>query len=320
MIFESLPRTPTAEELTDKAFSRAARAGRAKGGVEGQVSMVQTAGNILADNLTNIAEQWPDFDEMHPFYAELAGTIVDVPALRSHLGDVTWAGRKCAELRDDYRRRIARTDPATGRKHRKQAFARMADVVGSVDEDLRMIGDARDRLRRLPDIRAEVPTIVVAGYPNVGKSSFVKAVTRADPRIASYPFTTTGIGVGHLERDHVTYQIVDTPGLLDRPLAERNAIERQALSAVTHAADCVLVLIDASEACGYPIGDQLALRDEINETFDPTPVLTVCNKMDRSRDVPADHYMSVTEDEGVGDVVDAAVESIGFVAELPFEG
>jgi len=40
-------------------------------------------------------------------------------------------------------------------------------------------------------------TVVVAGYPNVGKSSFIRLVSTAEPEIAAYPFTTKGVIVGH---------------------------------------------------------------------------------------------------------------------------
>jgi nucleolar GTP-binding protein len=77
------------------------------------------------------------------------------------------------------------------------------------------------------------------------------------------------------------------------------------------------VLVDASGDCGYPIADQLALRDEIAARFD-APVLTVCNKADRSRDVAADHYMSLTESENVDAVLAAAIEAVGYEPDLPF--
>ena len=76
MEFESLPTTPTAEELVDQAFSRAARAGRAKQGVEAQESMLQTASNVLSDNLANVVRAWPDFDVVDPFYRELAEAVL----------------------------------------------------------------------------------------------------------------------------------------------------------------------------------------------------------------------------------------------------
>ncbi|WP_135820514.1 NOG1 family protein [Halostella litorea] len=319
MIFEDLPTTPTSEELIDKAFSRAARAGRAKSGFEAQQSMLQTASNILSDNLQNVTTAWPDFDEVDPFYYELAHALVDVDEVRQSLSEVTWASRKVAEIRGEYQGRL-RGDTDTARKVRKQAFARMADVVEEVEDDLARLGDAREQLRKLPDIDPDEPTIVVAGYPNVGKSSFVNGVTNARGETASYPFTTKGIGVGHFHRDRIRYQIVDTPGLLDRPADERNDIESQAISALEHLADCVLFLVDASGDCGYPLDAQLELRDAVEGDFEAVPVLTVCNKADRSRDVEADHYMSVAEGENVEGVLDAAVEAIGYEPELPFDG
>jgi len=123
----------------------------------------------------------------------------------------------------------------------------------------------------LPDIRPDEPAIVIAGYPNVGKSSFVNRVTRASNQIAEYPFTTKGVQIGHFERDHVRYQIVDTPGLLDRPEDERNDIERQAVSALEHLADVVVFVLDPSGDC-YPLNVQLELREEVRELRRGRPV------------------------------------------------
>jgi nucleolar GTP-binding protein len=320
MILEDLPTTPRSEELLDKAFSRAARSGRAKSGFEAQQSMLQTAANILSDNLENVVTSWPDFDDLDPFYYELVDALVGVDDLRQHLSQVSWASRKTSDIRDEYQKRFRNVDADGAKKLRKQAFARMDDVVNQVSEDLEAIADAREILRKLPDIRPDEPTIVVAGYPNVGKSSFVNHLTNASNETASYPFTTTEIRVGHVERDHIRYQLVDTPGLLDRPPEDRNEIESQAVSAVEHLADAVLVLLDASGECGYPLDVQLELRDAIEARFEDVPVLTVCNKADRSRDVDADYYMSITENENVEEVLDAAVEAVGYEPDLPYDG
>jgi nucleolar GTP-binding protein len=317
MIFEDLPTTLTEEELVDKAFSRAARTGRAKSGREAQESMLRTAGNILSDNLENVVTDWPDFAyEVSPFYYELADALVDVDAVRQSLNEVGWASRQIAEIRDDTAGKLRKADEETARKHRKQAFARFADIMDEISDDLARLNDARNDLRDLPDIDPEEPVIAVAGYPNVGKSAFVNAVTRATNETASYPFTTKGVQVGHFDRDHIRYQIVDTPGLLDRPADERNDIEQQAVSALTHAADAVLFLVDASGDCGYPLNVQLDLRDAVEAQFEE-PVLTICNKSDRSTDVEAEAYMSVTEDENVDDVLERAVVAVGYEPELP---
>ena len=315
--FEALPTMLTADELVDKAFSRASRAGRAKSGFEAQQSMLMTAANIVSDNLENVVTGWPDFADLDPFYYELADALANVDEMRQHLNELMWASRMATDIRKEYETRL-QGDVDTARKLRKQAFARLADVVEEIEPDINGLKEAREELKGLPDIRPDEPTIVVAGYPNVGKSTFVNTVTRASNKTASYPFTTTEIRVGHLERDHIRYQLVDTPGLLDRPPEDRNEIESQAVSALEHAADAVLVLVDASGECGYPLPDQLELRDDIEARFD-TPILTVCNKADRSRDVDADYYMSITEGENVDAVLDAAIEAVGYDPDLPFE-
>jgi Predicted GTPase len=211
MIFENLPTAPRSEELLDKAFSRAARAGNAKAGLEAQQSMLTVAVNITSDNLENVVTAWPDFDYVDPFYYELADAIVDVNELRQSLSEVTWASRQIEELGREYNSKLRKTDPDAARKHRKQAFARIADIMDEIKTDLRAVGDARDELKSIPDIRPDEPAIVIAGYPNVGKSSFVNHVTRASNEIAEYPFTTRGVQIGHLERDHIRYQLIDTP-------------------------------------------------------------------------------------------------------------
>ena len=316
MTFEDLPTTPRSEELLDKAFSRASRTGRAKAPYEAQEAMLRTAANILSDNLENVVTSWPDFDYVDPFYYELADAVVSVDRLRQALNEVTWASRQIAELRSEYTTKIRNSDTDTARKHRKQAFARMADIMDEIEDDLLFVGQSRDQLKTLPDIRPDEPAIVVAGYPNVGKSSFVNHITNARNEIQSYPFTTKAVQVGHFDHDRVRYQIVDTPGLLDRPEEERNDIERQAVSALRHLADAVLFMVDASGECGYPLDSQLELRDELVERFD-VPVLTVCNKADRSRDVEADSYMSVTEDENVDGVLDSVVEVVDWEPDIP---
>ncbi|MFC7229172.1 NOG1 family protein [Salinirubellus salinus] len=317
--FENLPTTPRSEELLDKAFSRAARAGRAKTGIEAQESMLQTAGNILSDNLQNVVTSWPDFSELDPFHYELADAIVDVDSLRQALSEVQWASRQVGNLKGEYQGKIRRADTDTARKHRKQAFARFASILEEVEDDLLEIGAARDELKHVPELDPDEPAIVVAGYPNVGKTSFINRVTNARNEIASYPFTTTELHVGHVERDYLRYQLVDTPGLLDRPADERNDVERQAVSALTHLADAVLFVVDASGNCGYPLEIQLALRDDLKDRFRDVPVVTVCNKMDQSTDVAADFFMSVETGEGVDEVLDAAVEAVGYEPELPFD-
>src|SRR5207249_6908537 len=145
---------------------------------------------------------------------------------------------------------------------RQQAYGRLSSVVKQVAPDLDALIEARRALRRIPQIDPDVPTIVVAGYPNVGKSSFVRAVSTGRPKIADYPFTTRRVSLGHVDRGLDRYQILDTPGLLDRPMEKRNMMERQAISALAHLADGVLFLLDATATCGDPLVAPIRLMGE----------------------------------------------------------
>lgn len=318
--FEDLPTVLTADELLDKAYSRAARTGRAKTGVEAQYAMLDVASHIVTDNLEDISRRWPDLAGLDPFYRMLADALVGVDELRGHLGAVDWAAEQVDVVVTEHRNRIRRDTEAATRQ-RKQAFARIASVVEEVADDLEALEAARQELAAIPGIDPSAPTIVLAGYPNVGKSSLLNAVTRASGDVATYPFTTTRIGIGHIEHRHVQYQLIDTPGLLDRPEADRNEIERQTIAALEHLADCVVILLDASETCGYPLSAQLALRDELRDRFATAgvPVITACNKADLSTDVDADFFVSVTEDDGVDELLAASIDAIDYEPTLPFD-
>ncbi|HIH27002.1 MAG TPA: GTP-binding protein, partial [Methanoregulaceae archaeon] len=193
---------------------------------------------------------------------------------------------------------------------RKRAVARLASMVHQIDKDLHFLNEVRNVLRTLPNIEAGY-TIVIAGYPNVGKSSFIRRVSSADPEVASYPFTTKGIIVGHREMGRERIQFVDTPGILDRPVEERNAIEKQALSAIMNVADVILFITDPSEHCGYPMSVQLSLLDEVKGMVS-VPVIVVANKSDIS---VAEGYITMSTAEGTG--VDAVLAEILLHKPLP---
>lgn len=52
-------------------------------------------------------------------------------------------------------------------------------------------------------------------------------------------------------------QVVDTPGILDHPLENRNTIEMQAITALAHLRAAVLYVMDISEQCNQTIEEQV---------------------------------------------------------------
>jgi nucleolar GTP-binding protein len=138
-------------------------------------------------------------------------------------------------------------------------------------------------MKVFPNIE-DIPTVVIAGYPNVGKSSLLKCLSKANPKIAQYPFTTKEVHVGHIQRN-VKYkiqkfQLIDTPGLLDRPIEKRNEIEKQAIAALRYLADVIIFILDPSETCGYSLNDQKELLKDMKKMFKESTFIIVENKTD----------------------------------------
>ena len=108
----------------------------------------------------------------------------------------------------------------------------MCTVLKRQKGALEYLEQVRQHLMRLPSIDPTTRTIIVAGYPNVGKSSFMNKVTRANVDVQPYAFTTKSLYVGHMDYKYMRWQVLDTPGVLDKPLEERNTIEMQSITAL----------------------------------------------------------------------------------------
>jgi nucleolar GTP-binding protein len=74
------------------------------------------------------------------------------------------------------------------------------------------------------------------------------------------------------------YQIMDTPGLLDRE--HRNEAEMQAVLALELVSNLVLVVMDFNEYCGITLADQVRFFEKMKNEYEKIPVIPVESKMD----------------------------------------
>src|SRR3984957_1297097 len=119
-------------------------------------------------------------------------------------------------------------------------FYRMATIMRRQNENLLYLEQVRQHLSRLPAIDPNTRTLLICGFPNVGKSSFINKVTRADVDVQPYAFTTKSLFVGHTDYKYLRWQVIDTPGILDHSLEERNTIEMQSITAMAHLRAAIL--------------------------------------------------------------------------------
>ena len=98
--------------------------------------------------------------------------------------------------------------------------------------------------------------------------------------VQPYAFTTKSLFVGHTDHKFVRWQVVDTPGILDHALENRNTIEMQAIAALAHLKAAILYVMDLSEQCGHTIEQQVSLFESIKPLFANKPLIVVLNKID----------------------------------------
>jgi len=235
----------------------------------------------ITEKLGVILQDFPRLDDIHPFYADLMNILYDRDHFKLALGQVNTAKNLIGTLSKDYLRLMKYGDSLYRCKQLKRAaLGRMCTVLKKLKASLGYLEEVRKHISRLPALDPTTRTLLMTGYPNVGKSSFMNKVTRADVDVQPYAFTTKALFVGHMDHRFLRWQVVDTPGILDRPLEERNTIEMQAITALAHLQCCVLYFLDISEQCGYPLAQQLALFESIRPLFANKQVMMVANKTD----------------------------------------
>jgi nucleolar GTP-binding protein len=308
----SLDRIPTvrfADEIIESAFHRAAKITVPNADPftrlrETEIARVRSVQNTVASALQTYVKRFPSFDGLPPFYQELAGVLCDMDKVRKALGAIDWASKRVDEVGDEAVPQIKKARHGDEvRVAKTHAYGRVASLVKQVDRHLKVLDEARNSLRRLPMLEVTIPTIVIAGYPNVGKSSLVRKVSTGTPEVANYPFTTKGIVVGHFERKFQKYQLVDTPGLLDRDMDARNAIEMQAIAALRHLADVIVFLVDPSGHCGYSLEAQLKLLADTKAMFPGTPFVVAESKSDLATTGVGEIAFSTETGAGVEDLM-----------------
>lgn len=145
------------------------------------------------------------------------------------------------------------------------------------------------------EIRLELKVLAdvgLLGLPNAGKSTFIRAVSAAKPKVADYPFTTLVPNLGVVDVDrHRSFVMADIPGLIEGA-AEGAGLGIRFLKHLARTR-ILLHIVDVQPIDGSdPAENVKAIAAELSK-FSPAlaelPVVLVLNKLDQ---IPAD-----TQDE-----------------------
>lgn len=235
----------------------------------------------ISERLSKILTDFPRLNDIHPFYADLCNTLYDKDHYKLALGQLNTARSLVDQIARDMIRMVKYADSAYRCKCLKRAaLGRMCTVLKRQKASLAYLEEVRKHLSRLPALDPNTRTILMCGLPNVGKSSFMNKITRGNVDVQPYAFTTKSLFVGHCDYKYLRWQVIDTPGILDHSLEERNTIEMQAIIALAHLTCSVLYFCDISEHCGYSIEAQCSLFRSIKPLFANKQLILVVNKVD----------------------------------------
>jgi GTPase len=119
------------------------------------------------------------------------------------------------------------------------------------------------------------------GLPNAGKSSLLARLTRADPKVADYPFTTVEPNLGTIELDDRQFVLADIPGLIEGA-AEGAGLGHEFLA---HLERCRLLvhLVEVVPPEGDPESNYVGVRSELagyGAGLDELPEVIALSKVD----------------------------------------
>src|SRR5947207_2898231 len=124
------------------------------------------------------------------------------------------------------------------------------------------------------------------GLPNAGKSSFIRAVSSARPKVADYPFTTLNPSLGVVRVGNSSFVVADIPGLIEGA-AEGAGLGHQFLRHLSRT-KLLLQLVDlADENPAYAAKAVAGELKKYDERLHRKPRWLVFNKIDAAQDATA---------------------------------
>jgi nucleolar GTP-binding protein len=238
----------------------------------------------------------PPADSLNPFYAELL-EIATKGMYDKLRREGSHAIKIISDMWKEYRGRILEGG-ANAKRLSTEFVGRALSVIKRKVRTLPITKNISYVVHNTPCIGFERPLIIVSGMPQVGKSTFVGRVSTAKPKISPYPFTTKNVIIGHVRLGEVSIQLMDTPGILDRPLEEMNEIERRAIAALRHLKAVVLHLIDVSKESYYTLEQQVKVLKTVEGFVGKEKIILALNKVDKAEKGLLDRAKSIVADMG----------------------
>lgn len=290
-MFTKIPTVLRSQEIINKSFLKASKITepyhpKIEDKIRKEIiDRISTIESITRAHLLKLVKRFPTIEKLHPFYEDMIDLMFDIDQYKVSLSKAQWAAERVETLSTDVIHRLKKmkkVEILTAAM--REYYGRYSSIVNSIDKDLKFLSRCRDWLRQIPDINPDMPTFLIAGMPNVGKSSLLSKLTGNIPKVAPYPFTTQSISIGYMQLADRKIQIIDTPGILDRPMDERNEMEMKSILSLKDIKGTIIFLIDPTGHSSYSMEQQESLFNEINVRMHHPPMIRVQTKSDLTED------------------------------------
>ncbi|QSG15642.1 Ribosome-interacting GTPase 1 [Halapricum desulfuricans] len=113
-------------------------------------------------------------------------------------------------------------------------------------------------------------TVALVGFPSVGKSTLINAMTNADSEVGEYEFTTLNVNPGMLQYKGANIQMLDVPGLIEGAAGGRGG-GKEVLS-VVRTADLIVFVLSVFEIDQYERLSEELYRNKVRLDAEPPNV------------------------------------------------
>ncbi len=279
--------------------------------VDREIARLQVVYNILMDKTSFVRDLVKLLDSLHPFYWRLIEIEFDRQDIHKAIKCVSRARKISTDLWNKYRYLILASE-SRGELKRVSTEAR-GRIMSSIKKCSRGLGLLRDLvifLQHLPYIDPFLDTVIIAGPPSSGKSTLVRSVSNAKPKVSPYPFTTKTIHIGHYTIGDQKIQVIDTPGILDRDPSEMNQVEKRAAAALTELDGVIVFLLDPSSDAYMELEQQISLAKRIRSLVPNKPMIAFINKIDVAEPSLLDKARRLSQEAAKTGVFDGIMEGV----------
>lgn len=193
--FKNIKTIPAAKDLINITLSKTQRKTPTVVHPQYHISRIRTfyirkvkfTAETLHEKFTEVLEGFPKLEEIHPFYADWINILYDKDHYKLALGHIHSAKNMMDNIAKDYVRYLKYADtPYRCKMLKRAALGRMMTAVKRLGPSLNFLEEVRKHLARLPSINPLTRTLLICGFPNTGKTSFLNRITHANGDVSLF--------------------------------------------------------------------------------------------------------------------------------------